>query len=219
MTGLRRFVLLMIVGALLALGVAGWLTRSAAAQELGFIVGSDHAVVGEEVSVDLEARDMPAPGLGAWTIDVMYDEDFLEAVSCTDQTSLTVCNPDFADGTIRVAGASIEALEGNIGLANMVFKCVGAGEGDLIIVAQILVDETLGDPQPIDAATESGSITCTAAEAEVAPTPTVAGLAPTGTGGQPETGDIVRWLIAAFAGVGLAGIVSFGVLRLRAGRS
>ena len=220
MTGLRRFVLLTIVGALLALGVAGWLARSATAQELGFIVGAPRATVGDEMSVDLEAGDMAATGLGAWTIDITYDPDLLDATFC-EGGSLSVCNLDFADGTVRLAGASTEAFppEGTLGLANMLFECLAPGEAELTIVPQILVDQTLGDPQPIDATVESGSFTCEEEEVTLAPTPTVAVLAPTGTGGQPETGDIVRWLIAAFAGVGLACIVSFGVLRLRAGRS
>ena len=223
MTGLKRFALLMIVGAMLALGGV-WLARTAAAQELILTVSIPRVAVGEEQGVSLEAGDMRATGLGGWTIDVMYDADLLDATFC-EAGGFSVCNPDFADGTVRLAGASTEPFpgEGTLGLANIVFKCLAPGEAELTIVPRILVDQTLADPQPINATVESGSFTC---EVEAAPTPTAHAPAPiptalpyTGAGGKPETGDVVRWLIAAFAGVGLAGIVSFGVLRLRAGRS
>ena len=219
MTGLRRFVLLLIVGALLALG-ALWLARTANAQELKVTISVPRLAVGEENGMDLEAGGMSASGLGAWTIDVMFDPDLIAPTLC-ETGALSVCNPDFADGTVRIAGATTEAFppEGNLLLATMFFECLAPGEAELTVVPQILVDQTLGDPQAIDATVESGSFTCEEEEVTLAPTPTVAVLAPTGTGGQPETGDIVRWLIAAFAGLGLACIVSFGVLRLRAGRS
>ena len=220
MTGLRRFVLLMIVGALLALGVAGWLTRSAAAQELTVTISVPRLAVGEENGMDLEAGGMSASGLGAWTIDVMFDPDLIAPTLC-ETGALSVCNPDFEDGTLRIAGASTEAFppEGNLLLATMFFECLAPGEAELTLVPQILVDQTLGDPQAIDATVESGSFTCEEEEVTLAPTPTALPIVGAGTGGQPETRDVVRWLIAAFAGVGLAGIVSFGVLRLRAGRS
>lgn len=220
MTGLRRFVLLMIVGALLALGVAGWLARTANAQELKVTISVPRLAVGEENGMDLEAGGMSASGLGAWTIDVMFDPDLIAPTLC-ETGALSVCNPDFADGTVRIAGASTEAFppEGNLLLATMFFECLAPGEAELTIVPQILVDQTLGDPQPIDATVESGTFVCEEVAATPTPTVAVTDLGGTGTGGQPETRDVVRWLIAAFAGVGLAGIVSFGVLRLRAGRS
>lgn len=217
----RRFILLALFGALLALEGL-WLSRSVSAQELGLIIGAPRATVGEEMSVDIEARDMRATGLGAWTLDIMYDPDLLDATFCATGVGFSACNPDFANGTVRLNGASIESFpeEGALALATMLFKCLAPGEAQLTVVPRILVDQTLAEPQPIDATVQSGSFTC---EVAAAATPTSINATPTalphtGAGGQPGSDDLLHALIALMSGVGIAAMITFALLLLRARR-
>lgn len=222
----RRFILVALFGALLALGGL-WLARSVSAQELILTVSIPRIAVGEEMSVDIEARDMRATGLGAWTLDIMYDPDLLNATFCATGVGFSVCNPDFADGTVRLNGASTEAFpeEGALSLATILFKCLAPGEAQLTVVPRILVDQTLAEPQPIGATVQSGSFTCELAAAatptsiaptSIAATPTA--FPHTGAGGQPGSDDLLHALVALMSGAGIAAMITFALLLLRARR-
>jgi hypothetical protein len=217
----RRFVLLALSGALATLGGL-WLVRAVSAQELILTVSEPRVLVGQEQGVSLEAGGMSERGLGAWTIDLMYNPDLLEPTSC-NVGSLIVCNPDYAEGTIRIAGASTETFlqEGNFSIAHGIFfKCLAPGEAELTLVPRILVDQTLGDPQPIDAAVRNASFVC---EAAAAATPTSIAATPTafphvGAGGHPGSDDLLHALIALMSGIGIAAMITFALLVLRARR-
>lgn len=119
--------------------------------------------VGGEVDLDLIGLDFPFPGLGAWTIDIMYDPQVVSGELCSG--GISVCNASFASGVVRVAGASAAGLVGDSVLASVTLQCEVAGKSPLTIEPQLLVDGAVGVPQDILALTETsgGSITCLAA--------------------------------------------------------
>ena len=174
-------------------------------------IGSAEAAVGGRAAVTLDALDIDAPGVGAWTIDIAYDRSLMHAVSCTaTQDALSVCNAAFADDTARSAGAKIAGLAGDHTLASITFECDREGSSALSLSAAILVDATVGAPQPIQAAAVNGNITCTSAAPAPTATPVPNGFPPAGGGGASgwDAWGPFGWLIAGLAGAGLAWIAS-----------
>ncbi len=253
--------LIVAVGAALAIAVG--LVATASAQEELITIDSASAAVGGEATVNVESRNILAPGLGAWTVDISYDSNVLTAVACIPENG-GVCNPAFSDGVVRITGASAGGVEGDAILGALRFSCDAVGSSPLTLSVPLLVDATIGDPQVIVAGTQNGSITCTAggpppaddddvfdcsdflfqdigqAIYDVDPSdphnldpdndgvackdlPTRGGadsLPPVGVGvgGDVSSGEIARWLMAAFAGLGLAAAGGIGLLRWRATR-
>jgi hypothetical protein len=177
--------------------------------------GDGSARPGESDTVDVEALNIGAPGLGAWTVDISYDTSVATAVSCTASFG-GVCNEEFESGVVRITGATIDAPTGDVLLGTITFQCPNAeGETALAVSVQVLVDSTLGAPQPIAAATQDGTFTCSeepppGEEPTPTPTPGAAGLPPAGSGtpGAWHPGDLQGWLIAGLAGAGLAWLVA-----------
>ncbi|MCH7699850.1 MAG: hypothetical protein IH865_12995 [Chloroflexi bacterium] len=136
-------------------------------------IGSFTATVAVQGAVPLRALDIGAPGLGGWTIDINYDPSVVSAVDCVPQYD-AVCNESFDLHTIRLTGTTSigTPLRGEITLAALTFSCDTAGSTTLALDLQVFIDDTVGAPQPIDAATEEGSITCQLAEPTPPPTPT-----------------------------------------------
>ena len=116
-----------------------------------------------EGSVDLEALHIDAPGLGLWTIDILYDPAMVTPVACSSE-HVGTCNPDFAVDTVRIIGWS-GGLEGDNTLASLTFACKSEGVSALTLSLELFVDANLGEQQDIDADKASGSITCIATEA------------------------------------------------------
>ncbi len=249
----------------IALGLAG----TASAQEELITIDSASAAVGELAAVSVDSLNIPEPGLGAWTVDITYDSAVVSASACIPDNG-SVCNPAFDSQTVRITGASAGGVVGDASLGVISFRCEAAGTSPLTLNVALLVDATIGDPQPIVAGSQSGSITCAAASID--PTPTPSGdddvfdcsdflfqdvaqavldadpsdphnldphndgiaceglpdrdsdtdpviLPPAGAGvggGGATAGDIARWLMAAFAGLGLATAGGIGLLRWRA---
>jgi hypothetical protein len=211
--------------------VDGAVTCQAGGSGETIAIGDGEAVVGDSDTVELEAQNIPDPGLGAWTIDISYDSSFMSAVSCTaDQGG--ICNPAFDDGVVRVTGANIDGVAGNNRLGSITFECDALGESALELTVQVLVDSTVGDPQDVTAATSDGNFACVEPGAPTAvvpaPTPTV-GLVSAGSGGGSGGFDAgspgvwlvagligagIAWLTAGLAGVSLAAVTNRGVSRL-----
>jgi len=123
-------------------------------------IGSLTQGVDQVGAVTLQARNMPLPGLGAWTIDVAYDGNIIEPTSCTG-LSEGICNASYDVNTVRAVGAVASGGHtGNTNLASLAFRCNAEGATALQITIQVLADGTSGDPQPISAAIEHGSISC-----------------------------------------------------------
>ncbi len=186
-------------------------------------VTSATASLSASTEVDVEARDIGSPGLGAWEIGVVYDSSLLTAVSCSGQQG-SVCNANFAANRVQIVGANASGLQGTNVLASITFRCNGEGSSDLSIVIDELSDATIGGPSPIGPGINAGRITC--AESSGLPDrpsssdddddDEVTTLPSSGQGtGRPNT---VNWLIAAAASLGLVTIVSFGAARLFATR-
>ncbi len=178
-------------------------------------VGSETVAPGEQGSVSLEALDVGAPGLGAWTIDIVYDPAVVAAVGCSTTQSSSVCNAEFGEDTVRLTGATASGLEGDTVLGSITFECGDAeGSSPLHLSLFTFADATVGGPLDIDATTVDGVFACE--EPEEAATPA---LPSTGMGDSSGSGGGLSWYIGALAVAGFAGIAGFGALRLRARRS
>jgi hypothetical protein len=208
-------------------GILAFSLVSAASGEL--TVGSATIAPGGQGSVDLEALNVTGEGLGAWTVDIAYDSTAVAAVSCNPQEG--VCNADYAAETVRFTGAVATGLLGDITIGSITFQCAESqGSSVLDVTPQVFADATLGDPQPIDATVQNGSIACvsvpptappvvTSTPVDTVPTSTGAppaatstpgkGLPISGTGG-PGTGggNTVGWLMAGLAGAGIAWLIA-----------
>ncbi len=210
---------LLAAGAVAAL-VAGLLLVAQVQAVSGTVGISDgEAAPGGSASVELTAN-VGDPGLGAWTLDISYDVDVASVGDCEPEEG-GVCNPAFADGVVRITGASANGLDGDTLLGTITFDCADAeGVSDLTIAVSVFSDATIGAPAEIDETVSNGTLTC----AEPEPTVVVAG-SPTkfpdvGTGYTPSDSDgSLGWVIAGLAGAGLAAIAGFGALRLRTRRS
>jgi hypothetical protein len=185
-------------------------------------VDSADAEPGDQVTVSVTADISSDPGLGAWTVDVIVDNpDQVSIVDCEAGDGNSVCNAQYADDTVRFAGASADGLTGAVFIGAITLECANSeGSSDLLLDTTGFADATLGDPQEIPVIHNPGTVTCE--EEGAAPTrrpratATPRALPPTGTGG--DTSDAMGQLIAALAGVGLASIGGYGLLRFRARR-
>jgi hypothetical protein len=177
-------------------------------------IGSATAAPGDSASVDL-VSDVGDPGLGAWTVDISYDADVVSVSECSPEEG-GVCNPEFDSDTVRITGASATGLEGETVLGTITFDCADEeGESDLTLAVEVFADATVGEPADIDETVTDGSITC--AEEEPAPAATATrapGIGDVGQGPTSGSSDMT-WVIAALAGLGLAAMAGYGVLRVR----
>ncbi len=190
------------VAAVAAVLLTGLLLASTAyAQEDGVDVHDGSAELGGEGSVTVGAHDIGDPGLGAWTLDISYDSSLISAVDCTPEQG-GVCNPNFADGMVRLTGASAGGLNGDSTLGVIDFECGDdGGTSDLTISIFTFADATIGGPLPIDASVSNGTFTC------------IAGGPAAGTGFAPDSTSF-GWLLAVLAYLGVAGL-AVGALRWR----
>lgn len=133
--------------------------RNAAAEGEVVAVGSAIVDLGGEGAVSVVVQGVDAPGLGAWSIDVTYDDEVVAAVGCDPQNG-SVCNPAFSPDTVRISGANANGIEGDVTIGTISFRCVAEGASQLSVSINILADSTIGDPQTIEAATQNGGITC-----------------------------------------------------------
>jgi hypothetical protein len=191
--------------AALAAGAMIFITAQAAAQGPTAAIGDASAAPGERVTVELGASDIAAPGLAAWSIDISYDPSVVEVLSCDPvaDTGSQVCNPDFTDDSMRLAGASGTGLEGDSTLAELTFTCIAEGTSDIEIDLVTFADATLGAPAPIDAEVDNGEITCAAVPVPVPVLPQA------GQGPGEADGTGLFWLLATLSVAGLA-LLGFG---------
>lgn len=183
-----------------------FLVGTASAQDGDGIGISDGAAeTGESDEVTLGATDISDPGLGAWTVDISYDDSVISAVDCTPEQG-GVCNPNFADDTVRITGASASGLEGDSTLGVIEFECGDdEGESDLTISLFTFADATVGDPTTIeDPVISDGTFTCSAVPS---------GVPDAGTGFTPDSNSY-GWILAVLAYLGMAGL-AVGALRWR----
>ena len=202
----RPFGLLVSVGTLAA---AGLLVASAvSAQTPSVAIDSATTNVGGHAALRLRALDVPAPGLGAWTVDVSYDPAVLTVKSCTP-TGGGVCNTAYSAHTVRTNGISLYGLPGDTTLATIVFTCNAAGESALTVNPSVFADATIGGPRPIDAAVHDGTLTCLAqGQPTPTPRPTDPPLTPVGIKGDVNCDGLVNALDAELILQHTAGIIA-----------
>jgi len=133
-------------------------TRSAPAVEGSLQIESKTAFVGETVEVAIFA-DVGVPGLGAWTVDPIWDTDVVDAISCTPYPG-GLCKTTFADDTGRVTGASAPGLVGGSRLATYTFRCIRPGITELELSVEVFADATPDNPRDIQETVADGQITC-----------------------------------------------------------
>jgi hypothetical protein len=148
-----------LAAAALVLGAALLASVQASALSPTVSIGSVTVAPSEEATVNLEALDIGAPGLGAWTIDIVYDPSVVTAVAC-DPHEDALCNPGFASNRVRVTGASATGLQGDTVLAAVTFQCNGTGSSSLTPAIVNIDDATLGGPEEISVAVQAGNIAC-----------------------------------------------------------
>ncbi len=125
-------------------------------------IDTSEFVVGEQAEAVLTVLNFSSPGLGAWTVDIKYDNNVVSVVDCEPlPEGNVVCNPAFTDDTVRVVGAIADGLEGDTVIGRFTFQCDVAGETNLDLSIETLADGTLGDPQERVPIIENGAITCT----------------------------------------------------------
>ena len=142
---------------------AAFLPGAPRASAEGEIVSIDSVTVaaGEQGTVDLSALGIQAPGLGAWTVDVVYDDSVVTPVACAPH-AVAFCNLEFAPNTVRVTGARASGLQGDITLAGITFECFREGGTTLAPGLPAFADAAVGGPHQIAVAIQNGRITCTA---------------------------------------------------------
>jgi hypothetical protein len=123
-------------------------------------IGTATAALGAEAAVELKAEGVGEPGLGAWTLEVTYDNQYVSVAGC-EEDSGTVCNPNSDDHTVRLAGAAGVGHVGDVLLATITFACDAVGVSPLAITVEVLADGTIGGPLDITPTIGEGSVTCT----------------------------------------------------------
>lgn len=191
------------------------LAGSVFAQAGGVSVSDGSAADGDSDTVTLDVTGVGGEGLGAWTVDISYDNSLLTASDCTAEQG-GVCNENFTDNSVRITGASAGGLSGDKSLGSITFDCNGEGESDLTIALSVYADATIGDPQDLIPSVSNGTFTCGGEEPVPTAVPTIV-LPDTGTGFSSSSSSSVSWLIALFAVIG-AGVLAtgYGVSRMRA---
>ncbi len=211
--------LALLAGATL-LALAGWLavTGLARADVSSLGIGSATVEPGDEVTLNVSAVATD-PGVGAYTVDVVYDGSLVDATACTSAAG--VCSIDTVGiNTVRLTGGFAAGSSGDVGLGSITFSA-GATEGTAALTVSIV---TLADPEGADilVSPTDGSIAIVApaatptSEPTAEPTPTPGGLPPTGGSPAGGTGS-AGWLLAGMIGLGLAALGSgaWAVARMR----
>ena len=201
------------------------------------VVSSATINPGSTGNINLSARDIGPPGLGAWEIGVVYDSSVVTATACTAQAG-SICNENFASNRVQVVGANPTGLPGTNVLANITFRCNGEGTTELTVIIDEFADATIGGPRPIGPGINAGRITCE----DSAGLPDIPRPRPTATDDDDDDGDddgddgddvttlpssgagtgsssVVSWLIAALATLGLVTLISLGASRMFAQRA
>src|SRR3990172_7330242 len=88
-------------------------SSQASAQDPTIAIGRATLAVGSGVTLDLNALDIGAPGLGAWIIDISYDPDLVTAIAC-DSHPAGLCNADFTENPLRTIAATARGPEHHI---------------------------------------------------------------------------------------------------------
>ena len=112
--------------------------------------------------VEITAADLPLEGLGAADISVAFDSSVLAITACDTGDLAGACNPSAPAGPAQAAGFAAPAITAEpVVIATFTFDCLGGnGASPLTITVNELKDGSAGDPQPVTATVESGTVGC-----------------------------------------------------------
>ena len=128
-------------------------------------INTSEVTVGDQGEAVLTVLNFNAPGLGAWTVDIRYDNSIVSVVGCEPLPEGNVCNAAYTGDTVRLVGATGTGFEGDTAIGRITFECVVIGESELGISIDLLADGTLGEPQIVVPNIENGAITFTTCDA------------------------------------------------------
>lgn len=155
-----RSIGLVVAVALLAFAASSTVTPRASAVNTLLSMDSITISSGGEVTLDVNAEGIPFPGLGAWSIGIVYDATVLTALSCVAGVAPSECNVSFSANRIQITGASAEGHLFDVVLASITFACDGPGTSDLLIIVEEFADATQGSPVPLSFKLQNGRIAC-----------------------------------------------------------
>ena len=150
--------LLLLAGLLVGLSLAA---DASAGTAPAVRIARTTIAVGSQGDVDITAENIAEPGLGAWSIDVVYDPSAVTPLGC-GEASGSLCNLEFTPEFIRIVGAKATGLVGDSQLASLTFACDHQGASTLTMSLIEFHDATEGDPMRISAQTIEGAVYCDA---------------------------------------------------------
>ena len=188
-----------VIAALLAaVATVAFLGVASAQSVTGLIIGSGEAEPEAELEIEVEAK---ADGLGAYTLDILYDSTKVEAKACTSTDG--ACTIDqIGPGIVRIEGTNVAGVTGDAAvLGAITFKC-GPNEGTSSLTldsSSLVLEDIQGGALVLSGdAVTAGTINCVAVAAATA-APTAAPAAVPSTGGAPgsSSSNSMAWLLAA----------------------
>lgn len=113
-------------------------------------IGSGTCAPGGDCTVALEAVGVPPPGLGEFTINIVYDQSVEPVGWNADGSPMDTvqCTLDYAPYTIRCTGTSASGVAGDMLLANLIFVCPNLSPGECALLHVSVV--TFADPDGYD---------------------------------------------------------------------
>jgi len=127
-------------------------------------VGSGQAPLGAQVTVPLEAVSVPAPGLGAFTVDIAYEAGVVAPTDYVgdpgDRFDSVLCNLNYSPNTVRCSGVrTAPGVVGDLALADITFEVAPTAllghQSPLALTVQTFADV---EGIPIPNGTQDGSI-------------------------------------------------------------
>lgn len=144
-------------GAVLITGAIALLSARAALAE-GVTVSAEDVTVAPGGAVELTISGHSEQAIGAFGIDVLFDEALVTPHSC--QSAIALCNTGVQPGLLRLNSVSLLGFSGDITFATIVFQAIGpAGSTALIDVDVTTLSDTVGIDMLDQVSVTDGSVT------------------------------------------------------------
>ena len=173
----KAWLALALIGAVASAGIGGAVFMRQSA-----VSGSDTAVVrigsdlsvpsGGSTTVPLEVLNAPAPGVGAATVDIVYDPAVVHPTGWSPGPAFDMvnCNLNYATNKVRCTAIDAQGVSGNSLLANITFDLVGnQGQCSPLDVQTATFTDPNGDPMPLSS--QSGQVCMSTSLTPVSPSP------------------------------------------------
>lgn len=144
-------------GAVLITGAIALLSAREALAE-GVTVSAEDVTVAPGGAVELTISGHSEQAIGAFGIDVLFDEALVTPHSC--QSAIALCNTGVQPGLLRLNSVSLLGFSGDITFATIVFQAIGpAGSTALIDVDVTTLSDTVGIDMLDQVSVTDGSVT------------------------------------------------------------